>query len=259
MTQYPGKFLFFLVSCTYCPTDRYEPDKSFFGTPRSRLLEGQTPLEKLAGQVQGGSGQWSHEGPIERSRHQRMQGQDRHHMDQEEKDEKYKNLPGVRTGTTALGLVEHRGNQPFFHVPVFTTPIPKNGKFVTRNPNPLRGFAASLRNITSNLSKKLPTSLTRITDKLPSLPSPVDGLARLHEAMKGATKVKHGTKTGFFSTLQVRERTLAPATRPSQNRNRGVGRRLDTFSRWHMLRPSLLRFTFIIFYLQVHQDGKLQE
>ena len=197
MTQYPGKFLFFLVSCTSCPTDRYEPDKSFFGTPRSRLLEGQTPLEKLAGQVQGGSGQWSHEGPIERSRHQRMQGQDRHHMDQEEKDEKYKNLPGVRTGTTALGLVEHRGNQPFFHVPVFTTPIPKNGKFVTRNPNPLRGFAASLRNITSNLSKKLPTSLTRITDKLPSLPSPVDGLARLHEAMKGATKVKHGTKTGF--------------------------------------------------------------
>ena len=73
-----------------------------------------------------------------------MQGQDRHHMDQEAKDEKYKNLPGVRTGTTALGLVEHRGNQPFFHVPVFTTPIPKNGKFVTRNPNPLRGEGPSI-------------------------------------------------------------------------------------------------------------------
>ena len=169
---------------------RYEPDKSFFGTPRSRQLEGETPLEKLAGKVQGTSGgEWNDRGPVERTRHQRMQGRDRHHMDQEEKDERYKNLPGVRTGTTALGLVEHRGNQPFFHVPVFTTPIPKNGKFVTRNPNPLRGFAASLRNITSSLSKKLPTTLTRITNKLPSLPSPVDGLARLHEAMKGATKV----------------------------------------------------------------------
>ena len=168
---------------------RYEPDKSFFGTPRSRQLEGETPLEKLAGKIQGRSGQWNHGGPVERTRHQRMQGRDRHHIEQEEKDERYKNLPGVRTGTTALGLVEHRGNQPFFHVPVFTTPIPKNGKFVTRNPNPLRGFAASLRNITSSLSKKLPTSLTRITSKLPSLPSPVDSLARLHEAMKGATKV----------------------------------------------------------------------
>ena len=168
---------------------RYEPDKSFFGTPRSRQLEGETPLERLAGKIQGTSGQWNHRGPVERTRHQRMQGRDRHHIEQEEKDERYKNLPGVRTGTTALGLVEHRGNQPFFHVPVFTTPIPKNGKFVTRNPNPLRGFAASLRNITSSLSKKLPTTLTRITNKLPSLPSPVDGLARLHEAMKGATKV----------------------------------------------------------------------
>ena len=146
-------------------------------------------MERLAGKIQGTSGQWNHRGPVERTRHQRMQGRDRHHIEQEEKDERYKNLPGVRTGTTALGLVEHRGNQPFFHVPVFTTPIPKNGKFVTRNPNPLRGFAASLRNITSSLSKKLPTTLTRITNKLPSLPSPVDGLARLHEAMKGATKV----------------------------------------------------------------------
>jgi len=147
-----------------------------------------------------------------------MQGRDRHHIEQGEKDERYNNLPGVRTGTTALGLVEHRGNQPFFHVPVFTTPIPKNGKFVTRNPNPLRGFAASLRNITSSLSKKLPTTLTRITNNLPSLPNPADGLARLHEAMKGATK--------------VRERTLAPATRASRQRNGGVGRRLDTFSRY---------------------------
>ena len=209
---------------------RYEPDKSFFGTPRSRQLEGETPLEKLAGKTQGTSGEWNHEGPVERTRHQRMQGRERHHMQQE--DERYKNLPGVRTGTTALGLVEHRGNQPFFHVPVFTTPIPKNGKFVTRNPNPLRGFAASLRNITSSLSQKLPTTLTRITNKLPSLPSPVDGLARLHEAMKGATKVlKLSFDKELFPFFQVQERTLAPATRPSRQRNGGVGRRLDTFSR----------------------------
>ena len=247
MTRCPGKFLFFLVSSTSCPTARYEPDKSFFGTPRSRLLEGQTPLEKLAGQVQGGSGQWNHEGPIERSRHQRMQGQDRHHMDQEEKDEKYKNLPGVRTGTTALGLVEHRGNQPFFHVPVFTTPIPKNGKFVTRNPNPLRGFAASLRNITSTLSKKLPTSLTRITDKLPSLPSPVDGLARLQEAMKGATKVKHGTKTGFSQPCRFANGLLRQQHDHLEIATEGLGEGLTLFPGWHILTLSLLRFTFIIF------------
>ena len=151
-------------------------------------------MEKLAGKVQGQGGVWQEGGggPVERIRHQRMQGRDRHHLhlEEEERDERYKNLPGVRTGTTALGLVEHRGNQPFFHVPVFTTPIPKNGKFVTRNPNPLRGFAASLRNITSSLSQKLPAGLTRITNKLPSLPNPVDGLARLHQAMKGATKVE---------------------------------------------------------------------
>ena len=209
---------------------RYEPDKSFFGTPRSRQLEGETPLEKLAGKVQGTTGgEWNDRGPVERTRHQRMQGRDRHHIDQEEKDERYKNLPGVRTGTTALGLVEHRGNQPFFHVPVFTTPIPKNGKFVTRNPNPLRGFAASLRNITSNLSKKLPTSLTRITDKLPSLPSPVDGLARLHEAMKGATKVKHGTKTGFSQLCRFANGLLPQQHDPLKIATEGLGEGLTRF------------------------------
>lgn len=178
---------------------RYQPDSSFFGTPRSRQLEGQTPLERLAGGLRGAGDGWGEDGPVTRTRHQRMPGKERG---------SYQHLAGVQTGTTALGLVEHRGNQPFFHVPVFTTPIPKNGKFITTNENRLRGFAASLRNITSTLGRKLPR-----------LPDPAAGLARLKEAMAGAAK--------------VRARALAPAPRPLAAHGRGhAGRKLDTFSRY---------------------------
>jgi hypothetical protein len=185
---------------------KYQPDTSFFGTPRSRQLTGQSPLEQLAGALAGEQGDsWSHGHPVVRTRQQRMPGQELPKAPRRD----YQGLPGVATGTAALGLVEQRNNQPFFHVPVFTTPIPSNGKFITANPDPLRGFAASLRNITASIGRQLPR-----------LPTPSQGLSRLKEAMARATT--HG-----------RDIPIKPAGRPLHREGGGQrGRQLDTFSRY---------------------------
>ena len=134
----------------------------------------------------------------------------------------YHNLPGVKTGTTAVGLVEHRNNnQPFFHVPIFTTPIPKNGQFINMNHNPLRGFQSTIRNITSSITKKIP-----------KFPSPREGFERLKKVIQnkiGIPKVRDIPITSaprspaIVNNFQQVPRQLQAST---------IGRRLDTFSRY---------------------------
>ena len=189
---------------------RLQPDTSYFGTPRSRQLEAQSPLERLAGELAGVVGGWHDGGPMPRTRHQRMNNQ----PGSSEVPQGYHRLPGVQTGTTALGLVEHRGNQPIFHVPIFTTPIPKNGKFVTRNPDPLRGFAASLRNITSSRARP---------------PVPLSGPAPDLSRVQGATKVRD---------IPVTPPPHLGAFLEGGRGGRPNGRRLDTFSRYTTFRNS---------------------
>ena len=207
---------------------RLQPDTSFFGTPRSRQLTGQTPLERLAGQLKSGlDDSWGAEGPVPRSRHQRghdspsreQQGPVREKLGPERKQlgpgREYKHLPGVQTGTTVLGLVEHRGNQPFFHVPIFTTPIPKNGKFLTTHSAPLRGFAASLRNITSTMGRKM----TRVQEALAAAATKGRDILLTPPPRQG-----HG---------QGRDILITP---PPRQEVRGLrGRTLDTFSRYTKL------------------------
>lgn len=246
---------------------RYKPDTSFFGTPRSRQLENQTPLEMITATLKTGA--YLDKGfedyqPVERTRHQRMQdkkpssGMGHNHQtggslssslghDQQAggpRSRDYSGLPGVRTGTTAVGLVEHRNNQlqPLFHVPIFTTPIPKNGQFISLHQNPLRKLQTSLRNITSAISK----GASR-------LPSPMAGLAQLKTAIQSGLGGRQSSLGGPRSSLGVPKSSLGgrnhhdiqitPAPKapaivtnfqevPRQRKSGVLGRRLDTFSRY---------------------------
>lgn len=247
---------------------KFKPDKSFFGTPRSRIFESQTPLEQLVSGLSSnkhgvGFGELE---PIERIRYQREQENKKskvfqaglppeshqsnndlfgvpqnmeHSLDEfnylpnmpkkkqtlvvrQKGAIPYRNLPGVKTGTTAVGLVEHRNNnQPLFHVPIFTTPIPKNGQFINMHHNPLRGFQSTIRNITSSISKKIP-----------KFPSPREGLERLKKVIQnkiGIPKVRD---------IQITSAPKSPAIVnnfqqvPRQLQASTIGRRLDTFSRY---------------------------
>ena len=119
----------------------------------------------------------------------------------------YNQLPGVKTGTTAVGLVEHRNNnQPLFHVPIFTTPIPKNGQFLNLKSNPIRGFQTGLKRISSAIVDSI---------KLPNIPSPAEGFQRLKKIFGG----------NVGAAQEVRDIHLTPAPRH-------LNRRLDTFSRY---------------------------
>ena len=186
------------------------PDSTIFGTPRSRQLEAQSPLEQLSATLQEsigrGLGFTDEVQPVERSRFQRRPDNS---GNQEGKKVRipgasydYSKLPGVKTGTTAVGLVEHKEGQPVFHVPVFTTPIPRNGQFLNLNQNPLRGFQTGLKRISSALADSV---------KLPNIPSPREGFQRLKKMLGGAA--------------EVRDIQLTPAPRH-------LHRRLDTFSRY---------------------------
>jgi len=244
---------------------KYKPDNSFFGTPRSRVLESQTPLEQLVSGLGGksrgvGFGELE---PVERIRYQREHedtepklfqsglppdsGQDhfpgvpqdmehtladfsyvpntpqkKQSLVVRQKGADYQKLPGVKTGTTAVGLVEHRSNnQPFFHVPIFTTPIPKNGQFINLHHNPLRGFQSTIRNITSSISKNIP-----------KLPSPREGLERLKEVIQKKIGLPRGRD------IQITSAPKSPAIVnnfqqvPRHLQASTIGRRLDTFSRY---------------------------
>ena len=201
------------------PTRR--PDKAVFGTPKSRLLESQTPLESLAARLKKGSHNSFGFGeiePVERSRYQRekdhshqmglIPGLDRgkkHRIPGAKFD--YNQLPGVKTGTTAVGLVEHRNNnQPLFHVPIFTTPIPKNGQFLNLNSNPIRGLQTGLKRISTAIADSI---------KLPHIPSPAEGFQRLKKIFGG----------NVGAAQEVRDIQITPAPRH-------LNRRLDTFSRY---------------------------
>ena len=194
------------------------PDKSIFGTPKSRLLEAQSPLEKLSANLKNnfhhgvGFGELE---PVERTRFQRKEEENQRQKTFGSFNKvqisgptfDYNNLPGVQTGTTAVGLVEHRkNNQPIFHVPIFTTPIPKNGQFLNLKPNPLKGFQSGLKRITSRLSDAI---------KLPNIPSPAEGFQRLKKIFGG--------NVGAAQEVRDIQITAAP---------RHLTRRLDTFSRY---------------------------
>lgn len=180
-------------------------DQSIFGTPKSRLLESLTPLEQLsAGLRDNFQRGFDDIHPVERTR---FQAKEQHRMKMRIPGASfdYNSLPGVKTGTTAVGLVEHRDNsQPLFHVPVFTTPIPKNGQFLNLNPNPLRSFQSGLKRLKSS-----------IADKLPKIPSPADGLNRLKRIFGG----------NVGAAQEVRDIQITPAPKH-------LTRRLDTFSRY---------------------------
>ena len=201
------------------PTRR--PDQSIFGTPKSRLLESQTPLEKLSARLLGGSQSdfgFGEIEPVERSRYQREKELSLHMGQKPFRDGgqrlripgakfDYNQLPGVKTGTTAVGLVEHRNNnQPLFHVPIFTTPIPKNGQFLNLKSNPIRGFQTGLKRISSAIVDSI---------KLPNIPSPAEGFQRLKKIFGG----------NVGAAQEVRDIHLTPAPRH-------LNRRLDTFSRY---------------------------
>lgn len=201
------------------PTRR--PDQAVFGTPKSRLLESQTPLETLAARLKDGGHNAFGFGeiePVERSRYQREREQS-HHMDLlpvHDRGKKvripganfdYNQLPGVKTGTTAVGLVEHRNNnQPLFHVPIFTTPIPKNGQFLNINSNPIRGIQTGLKRISSAIADSI---------KIPHIPTPAEGFQRLKKIFGG----------NVGAAQEVRDIQITPAPRH-------LNRRLDTFSRY---------------------------
>ena len=199
------------------PTRR--PDQAVFGTPKSRLLESQTPLETLAARLKEGghnSFGFGEIEPVERSRYQREKEQSHHMLPGRDRGNKvripgakfdYNQLPGVKTGTTAVGLVEHRNNnQPLFHVPIFTTPIPKNGQFLNMNSNPIRGIQTGLKRISSAIAD---------TIKLPHIPSPAEGFQRLKKIFGG----------NVGAAQEVRDIQITPAPRH-------LNRRLDTFSRY---------------------------
>ena len=185
-------------------------DKTFFGTPRSRLKESQSPLEQLSAKLKFEN--FSKDKPVDRTRFQQSPGQHRTpspqirlppgvHFD-------FNSLPGVKTGTTAVGLVEHRDHsQPLFHVPIFTTPIPKNGQFINLKPNPIQSLKRGLQRITSSITEKV---------KLPRLPSPAEGLQRLKRIFGG----------NVGAAQEVRDIQITPAPRHMATR------RLDTFSRY---------------------------
>ena len=99
---------------------------SYFGTPASRYRD-QTALQRLAAGPARVAVAFGEMEPVRRTRYQRGQ--------EEAASPDLSSLAGVRTGTTAVGLVERDSrDQPVFRVPVFTTPIPHNGQFLGRQP-----------------------------------------------------------------------------------------------------------------------------
>jgi len=252
----------------------YHPDKSFFGTPRSRLLDSQTPLEQLASGLKGkdhgvGFGELE---PIERIRYQRKEQSKQfraglppesnlqnplgsqanmdlfagvprdmeHSIDEfayqqqmpnkkqtlvvRPKGADYHKLPGVRTGTTAVGLVEHRNNnQPFFHVPIFTTPIPKNGQFINLHHNPLRKFQSGIRNFTSAIKNAV---------RIPKFPSPRAGLQRLQKVIQSNIGIPKARDIRITSAPKAPAIVSNFHKVPRQLQASTIGRRLDTFSRY---------------------------
>ena len=231
------------------------PDNSFFGTPKSRQLESQTPLEKITAGLKDQSNfgvGFDEIQPLERIRFQRKEEHLQHlHQPQSHPqshpqphsgsldfgNEKVKELkilrpnvdlerlPGVRTGTTAVGLVEHRDHsQPLFHVPVFTTPIPNNGQFIRKEQSPLTRFQSGLKSLTSAISDSV---------KLPNIPSPREGFQRLKKIFGGNVGAAQEVKT-----IHITPKPRKPAIRNNFQNIQGhlpsnsIGRRLDTFSRY---------------------------
>jgi len=220
---------------------RYKPDNSFFGTPKSRVLDNQGALEILSGSLQGDVAFQDFK-PVERTRFQRTQDwkpildspspMKTHHVQSQAirtrpKGEDFNKLPGVISGTTAVGIVEHRHKhqQPRFHVPIFTTPMPQNGKFVSRNLNPLQKLQSGLQNIRSSIG----SAISRIPG---SLPNPTRGLANFKAAIKKSLGVTRR------SDIPITPSPHPPAIVSNfkevpRRRNTGIiGRRLDTFSRY---------------------------
>ena len=218
---------------------KFKPDNSFFGTPRAVAEENQTPLESILSDLKGSNTDYIFRDmdPVQRTRYQRQfpnnppaltfqnnlpKTQTEINPSHEDKPKSpvnahlspYDKLPGVKTGTTAVGLVEHRdGNQPLFHVPIFTTPIPKNGKFINLNSNPLTRIQKAVENFQSNL------------------PSPIEGF----NAVKNAISNSLG-----LSSIPVQGGTRASAIvsnfkevpRPHPTQRSVIGRPLDTFPRY---------------------------
>ena len=137
----------------------------------------------------------------------------------------YERLPGVKTGTTAVGLVEHRNNnQPLFHVPIFTTPIPKNGQFIKKDQSPLSRFQSGLKSFTSAITDSV---------KLPNIPSPQEGFQRLKSMFGGNVGAAQEVKT-IHITPKPRKPPIRNNFQNIQNHlpSNSIGRRLDTFSRY---------------------------
>ena len=158
---------------------KYKPDSSFFGTPRSRVEDNKSPLESIVSNLRQSEGRgdkiFEEVDPVQRIRHQRKSAGDnrpaltfqdqggpapRQKVQGAQSGEWYSELPGVKTGTTAVGLVEHRdGSQPLFHVPVFTTPIPRNGQFIKLNPKPISSIRTAVKKIKNVLSSPVESLL----------------------------------------------------------------------------------------------------
>ena len=226
-----------------------KPDTSFFGTPKSRQQDSQSPLEQITAGLRENNFGFDEIQPLERIRFQRKEGENQpshsnirqqpyppsgslQFGNEKAKEMKiltqssdYERLPGVKTGTTAVGLVEHRNNnQPLFHVPIFTTPIPKNGQFIKKDQSTLSRFQSGLKSLTSAISESV---------KLPNIPSPQEGFQRL--------KSMFGGNVGAAQELKTIHITPKPRKPPIRNNfqniqghlsSNSIGRRLDTFSRY---------------------------
>ena len=217
----------------------FKPDTSFFGTPRAVAEDNQTPLESILSDLKGSNTDYIFKDmdPVQRTRYQRQfpnnppaltfqnnlpKTQTEINPSHEDKPKspinthlsQYDELPGVKTGTTAVGLVEHRdGNQPLFHVPIFTTPIPKNGKFINLNSNPLTRIQKAVENFQSNL------------------PSPIEGFNAVKNAISNSLglpsiPVQGGTRASAIVS------NFKEVPRPHPTQRSVIGRPLDTFPRY---------------------------
>ena len=201
---------------------QFQPDASFFGTPRSRVEKARTPLETLTTKLKHSENErnnfFDDLEPVQRIRHQRNHLTAGGDQPGAEDSSRYLELPGVKTGTTAVGLVEHReGAQPLFHVPVFTTPIPRNGQFIKLNPKPI------------------PSTIQSAVNKIKTvLSAPVDGLRKIKHAIEdGLTKSRDGVLSGPHrpGTLTT-FRKLSPLPQPTQRTRLAAGRPLQKFPRY---------------------------
>lgn len=187
----------------------YKPDQSFFGTPRSRRIE--TPLQTLAARTKskGSFDSVFHESqPVQRSRYQRNSTEKS--SVENVMDDMYHHLPGVLTGTTAVGLVEHHPNisQPRFHPPIFTTPIPRNGHFIKLKP---------MSKAPAHVGTLMTATAIKGIKKVQQLVKDIVG-GQPHEV----TTLRHGPNPAIRNNFKQ-------VTRPTPKSN-GIGRPLQTFS-----------------------------